>query len=99
MVKEAHAHGFELLNTVSLGPDVIFTRTPVRDLAALRKLKLWRWDLDEVGIATSREMGLQVVPLPVGEAAARLRQTGASTASSPSRWRRSPSSGRRARAT
>lgn len=70
MVKEAHQHGYELLNTVSLGPDVIFTRTPVRDLAALRKLKLWRWDLDEVGIATSREMGLLIVPLPVGEAAA-----------------------------
>ncbi len=70
MVKEAHDHGYELLNTVSLGPDVIFTRTPVRDLAELRKLKLWRWDLDEVGIATSREMGLQIVPLPVGEAAA-----------------------------
>lgn len=70
MVKEAHDHGYELLNTVSLGPDVIFTRTPVHDLAELRKLKLWRWDLDEVGIATSREMGLQIVPLPVGDAAA-----------------------------
>ena len=69
MVKEAHEHGFVLLNTVSLGPDVIFTRTPVHDLNELRKVKLWRWDLDEVGIATSREMGLQIVPLPVGEAA------------------------------
>jgi TRAP-type transport system periplasmic protein len=69
MIKEAHAHGFVLLTAVSLGPDVIFTRTPVHDLGELRKLKLWRWDLDEVGIATSREMGLQVVPLPVADAA------------------------------
>jgi TRAP-type transport system periplasmic protein len=69
MVKEAHDHGFVLLNTVSLGPDVIFTRTPVHDLNELRKVKLWRWDLDEVGIATSREMGLQIAPLPVGDAA------------------------------
>ncbi|HEX8951590.1 MAG TPA: TRAP transporter substrate-binding protein DctP [Polyangia bacterium] len=69
MVKEAHDHGFALLTAVSLGPDVIFTRTPVHSLAELRKIKLWRWDLDEVGIATSREMGLQIVPLPVSEAA------------------------------
>lgn len=68
MVKEAHDHGFVLLTAVALGPDVIFTRTPVHNLAELRKVKLWRWDLDEVGIATSREMGLQIVPLPVGDA-------------------------------
>jgi TRAP-type transport system periplasmic protein len=67
--KQAHEHGFTLLITVPLGPDVIFTRSPVKSLADLRKLKLWRWDLDEVGIATSREMGLTIVPLPVGEAA------------------------------
>ncbi|HWE30652.1 MAG TPA: TRAP transporter substrate-binding protein DctP, partial [Polyangia bacterium] len=69
MVKEAHEHGFVLLNTVSLGPDVIFTRTPVHSLDELRKVKLWRWDLDEVGIATSRQMGLPIVPLAVGDAA------------------------------
>ena len=67
MTKEAHEHGFVLMTAVSLGPDVIFTRTPVHSLAELRKLKLWRWDLDEVGIATSREMGLDIVPLPVAD--------------------------------
>jgi TRAP-type C4-dicarboxylate transport system substrate-binding protein len=67
--KEAHDHGFVLLTAVALGPDVIFSRTPVHNLAELRKVKLWRWDLDEVGIATSRQMGLQIVPLPVGDAA------------------------------
>src|SRR5262249_12374042 len=67
--KQAHDHGYVLMITVALGPDVIFTRSPVKSLADLRKLKLWRWDLDEGGIATSREMGLQIVPLPVGEAA------------------------------
>jgi TRAP-type C4-dicarboxylate transport system substrate-binding protein len=69
MVKEAHEHGFALLTAVPLGPDVIFTRTPVHSLAELRKIKLWRWDLDEVGVATARQMGLQIVPLPVAEAA------------------------------
>jgi TRAP-type C4-dicarboxylate transport system substrate-binding protein len=67
--REAHERGFVLLSTPGLGPDVIFTKTPVRSMAELRKLKLWRWDLDEVGIATSRAMGLQIVPLPLGEAA------------------------------
>ena len=67
--KEAHEHGFFLLTTVSLGPDVIFTRRPIKTLTELRKIKLWRWDSDEVGIVTSRDMGLQVVPSPVGEAA------------------------------
>jgi TRAP-type C4-dicarboxylate transport system substrate-binding protein len=66
--REAHQHGFVLLSAPGLGPDVILTKTPVRSMAELRKLKLWRWDLDEVGIATSRAMGLQIVPLPLGEA-------------------------------
>lgn len=69
MKQEAHEHGFVLLTTVSLGPDVIFTNEPVRSFADLKRMKLWRWDLDEVGIATSREMGLSVVPMPVNEAA------------------------------
>jgi TRAP-type C4-dicarboxylate transport system substrate-binding protein len=65
--KEAHEHGFVLLSAPGLGPDVIFTRTPVHNMAELRKLKLWRWDSDVVGIATSRAMGLQIVPLPLAE--------------------------------
>ena len=65
---EAHQHGFELLTSVGLGPDIIFTNKPVHDMAELRKLKLWRWDLDEVGIATSRDMGMQIVPTPVADA-------------------------------
>src|SRR5439155_10470794 len=39
MEKEAHEHGFTLLSAPGLGPDVIFTRTPVRSMAELRKLK------------------------------------------------------------
>jgi TRAP-type C4-dicarboxylate transport system substrate-binding protein len=67
--KEAHQRGFVLLSAPGLGPDVILTRTPVRTMAELRHLKLWRWDLDEVGIATSRAMGLSIVPLPLAQAA------------------------------
>jgi TRAP-type C4-dicarboxylate transport system substrate-binding protein len=67
--KEAAKQGMVLTATTGLGPDVIFTREPVRTLAELRKVKLWRWELDEVGIATGRAMGLQIVPLALADAA------------------------------
>jgi TRAP-type transport system periplasmic protein len=58
---ETRHAGFELLIVSGLGPEVLFTRTPVRSMAELRKLKLWRWSADEPGIAMSHEMGLSVV--------------------------------------
>ncbi len=68
MEAEAQQAGFALLGVATLGRDVIFTRTPVRSLADLRGLKLWRWDGDNAGIATARAMGLKVVPTPVHDA-------------------------------
>jgi len=59
---ETRRAGFELLIATGLGPEVIFTRTPVRSMAELRKLKMWRWSADEPGIAMSTEMGLSLVP-------------------------------------
>jgi len=66
---EAHEAGLALMSNFGVGPDVLFTRAPVRSLEELRKLRLWRWDLDDVGIAISRAMGLNIVPLPLSEAA------------------------------
>ncbi|MDB4971248.1 MAG: TRAP-type C4-dicarboxylate transporter, periplasmic component [Myxococcales bacterium] len=66
---ETRRSGFELLILTGLGPEVIFSRTPVRSMADLRKIKLWRWASDEVGIAISREMGLEVVPTNLDAAA------------------------------
>jgi TRAP-type C4-dicarboxylate transport system substrate-binding protein len=65
---EAHQHGFVLLGTSGIGPDVMFSRAPVRSMEDLRKQRLFRWDLDEVGIAMSREMGMTVTPLPLENA-------------------------------
>ena len=65
---EAAKQGFVVLGAAGLGPDVFFTREPVRSLEDARRLKLWRWDVDDVGIAASRDMGMQIVPLPLGEA-------------------------------
>jgi TRAP-type C4-dicarboxylate transport system substrate-binding protein len=66
---EAHRNGFAFLGAANLGPDVIFTRVPVHSLSELKRLKLWRWDLDEAGLLTARTIGLNVVALPISEAA------------------------------
>jgi len=60
--EETRRGGFELLIATGLGPEVLFTRTPVRTMAELRKMRLWRWSADEPGITMSHEMGLTVVP-------------------------------------
>ena len=72
MDDEAQKAGFALLGVATLGQDVLFTRKPVRSLAELRALKLWRWDGDDAGIATARAMGLDVVPTPVHQAMAAI---------------------------
>jgi TRAP-type C4-dicarboxylate transport system substrate-binding protein len=65
--EETHKNGFEMLITTGLGPEVIFSRTPVHTIEELRKLKFWRWSADEVGIAVSHEMGLTIVPTDLDE--------------------------------
>jgi TRAP-type C4-dicarboxylate transport system substrate-binding protein len=65
---EARKAGVVLFGTCNLGPHVFFTRVPVHNMAELRRLKLWRWDLEPEGVAMARELGLQVVPLPLAEA-------------------------------
>jgi len=72
MDDEAQKAGYALLGVATLGQDVLFTRKPVRSLAELRALKLWRWDGDDTGIAIARGMGLRVVPTPVHEAMAAM---------------------------
>jgi TRAP-type C4-dicarboxylate transport system substrate-binding protein len=67
--EETRRAGFELLIATGLGPEVIFSRTPVRSMADLRKARLWRWAADEVGIALAHEMGLSVVPTDLDAAA------------------------------
>jgi len=57
---EAQKNGFALLFTAGLGPTMVFSRTPVRTMAELRTIKLWRWDLDRWGVMATREMGMPV---------------------------------------
>ena len=60
----AHA-GFVPLGLGTLGDVVAITRTPVRTLADLKKLRMWVWDKDEVQLKLLRAMGFQLVPLPL----------------------------------
>jgi TRAP-type transport system periplasmic protein len=72
---EAQKNGFALLFTAGLGPTMVFSRTPVRTMAELRTIKLWRWELDQWGVMATREMGM---PVQAGslEEAARLYDDG-----------------------
>lgn len=62
--------GFVSLGLAGMGPSVVFTRAPVQSWEELKKLRLWRWDLDPVAWQQDRAMGLTVVPLSVDAAAA-----------------------------
>ena len=67
--KEAEARGYTLLALASLGGSTIFSRKPVKSIDQLRKVKLWRWESDEIGNAIATSMGFDVVPLPLEKAA------------------------------
>jgi TRAP-type C4-dicarboxylate transport system substrate-binding protein len=68
ITEEAAQHGVVLLGSAGLGPDVFFTREPVRSMEDVKRLKLWRWDVDDVGIEASRAMGMQIEPIKLYDA-------------------------------
>jgi TRAP-type C4-dicarboxylate transport system substrate-binding protein len=74
---ETRHAGFEMIIVSGLGPEILFTRSPVHNLSDLRRLKLWLWSADEMGIAVARAMGLSVVPTEL-EAAAQAYDDGRS---------------------
>ena len=57
--------GFINLGEATLGPDILFTRGPVRTMADLRKTTLWIWSLDEAMGVQAQALGLHVVPTPL----------------------------------
>jgi TRAP-type C4-dicarboxylate transport system substrate-binding protein len=67
--------GFINFGEAGLGPEVLFTRAPVRDLATLRKLRLWIWDSDFELPPQARALGLTVVQTPL-ETAGRAFEEG-----------------------
>lgn len=67
--EEFRQSGYENLFETVLGPDLAFTRTPVRNLADLKRTKLWFWNLDEPFSAGLRALGMTTLPLPLDQAA------------------------------
>jgi TRAP-type C4-dicarboxylate transport system substrate-binding protein len=60
--------GYINLGELSIGPEMLFTREPVRSMSDLRRLKVWFWDLDPVLAALLPAMGLSTIGGPVSEA-------------------------------
>ena len=66
---EFRANGFAFMGWASFGFDAVFSRTPVRTLADLRKSKMWIWNLDPLWVPMGPAMNLNLAPSPVGDAA------------------------------
>lgn len=74
LVKEAAANGYAMLGTAPLGASTIFSRVPVKTIDELRKLKTWRWDLDEVAITLNKVMGFTIMPMGLEAASPAFEQ-------------------------
>lgn len=66
--EEFRKAGFVNLGDVGIGPDLVFSRQPIRSMDELRRARLWTWSLDDVFVATWPKLGVHVVPLPIEEA-------------------------------
>jgi TRAP-type C4-dicarboxylate transport system substrate-binding protein len=67
--EEFRKAGFINIGELGVGPDVIFSRAPIRSLAELRQTRLWIWDLDEMYKPQLRAIGMSVVAMPLTQAA------------------------------
>jgi TRAP-type C4-dicarboxylate transport system substrate-binding protein len=66
--EEFRKAGFTNLWEAGLGPEVLFTRMPVRSMADLKRGHLWIWDLDDVFGANLRALDIPTLPLPLDHA-------------------------------
>jgi TRAP-type C4-dicarboxylate transport system substrate-binding protein len=64
----AHARGYHLVTTASVGTTAIFSGKPLRTMDEVRGARLWSWDLDEPITINAQAMGMHIVPLPLDEA-------------------------------
>ena len=67
--------GFVLLAWAHPGFAYFMTREPVKDLAALRKLKIWAWEGDPIAAALFEALGVAPIPLALPDVLTSL-QTG-----------------------
>jgi TRAP-type C4-dicarboxylate transport system substrate-binding protein len=65
--EEMKKSGFVYLGAAGLGPDVVFTREPIRTMDDLKKQRLWVWNNDDVAKIIYPPMGVQAMPMPIEE--------------------------------
>jgi TRAP-type C4-dicarboxylate transport system substrate-binding protein len=61
--------GFVNLGTFLVGTNILFTRAPVQNLADLKRTRLFMWSLDQIRGEFLNAMHLNMVPLPLTDAA------------------------------
>ncbi len=72
---EFRKSGFTNLALAGIGPDILFSRAPVRSLGDLRHGRWWTWDVDEFFAAQLPALGIASHALPL-DAAARAYDAG-----------------------
>jgi TRAP-type C4-dicarboxylate transport system substrate-binding protein len=65
--QEMKANGYSILTISAFGDEIIFSRTPVRSMEDLRKLRPWFWGLDEVWRNEWPALGVHALPLSVND--------------------------------
>jgi TRAP-type transport system periplasmic protein len=60
--QEATAQGFVFLGSSPIGPQILFTRRPIRSMDELRRIKLWVWEHDDMLRVELPWFGMQIVP-------------------------------------
>jgi TRAP-type transport system periplasmic protein len=68
LIEEFQRNGFVFLGAAGFGLDVIFSRTPIRSLADMRRSKFWIRKYDDVLRSSLSAIGVQIVQLPYSEA-------------------------------
>jgi TRAP-type C4-dicarboxylate transport system substrate-binding protein len=66
--KESAQNGFTNLGIGSFGNIMFFSRHPIRTMADLRSQRFWTYDLDDITYAMLKQMGIDVLPLPIDQA-------------------------------
>jgi TRAP-type C4-dicarboxylate transport system substrate-binding protein len=65
---EFHKNGIVGLGTSTLGPHILFSRTPIRSIEEFRKSRFWVWDRDDVLRYELEKFGANTLALPVADA-------------------------------
>jgi TRAP-type C4-dicarboxylate transport system substrate-binding protein len=67
--EEFNRAGFVGLFVEPFGPEVLFSRTPIATMEDLKTRRVWVWGLAETLLGLLRQMGVNVVALPLEQAA------------------------------